>query len=126
MMFFDEGESNRGLHFCPQCHNLLDIENSVDSVYCPQCKYKVPMNDFLASASVDREVESSIVYEAQTEDLFTIADKKEKERAKVNEKCPECGHLGLLFYTMQLRSADEGQTVFYECEECKHKFSVNN
>ena len=32
------------------------------------------------------------------------------------------------FYTMHLRGADEGETVFYECidEKCKHKFSVNN
>jgi DNA-directed RNA polymerase subunit M/transcription elongation factor TFIIS len=44
---------------------------------------------------------------------------------QVDEKCPQCGHQGMEFYTMQLRSADEGQTVFYECPDCKHKYSTN-
>jgi len=47
-------------------------------------------------------------------------------RATVDEKCPQCGHEGMEFYTMQLRSADEGQTVFYECPDCKYKYSQNN
>ena len=49
-----------------------------------------------------------------------------RERAVVDEKCPKCPHKGLNFYTMQLRSVDEGQTVFYECPECGHTFSQNN
>ena len=50
-------------------------------------------------------------------------DDVEKARATVDEPCPKCKHRVLRFYTMQLRSADEGQTVFYECEKCKHTFS---
>jgi DNA-directed RNA polymerase I subunit RPA12 len=49
-----------------------------------------------------------------------------RTRATVDECCPKCGHQGLEFYTLQLRSADEGQTVFYECVECGHKYSQNN
>lgn len=47
-----------------------------------------------------------------------VDDSKGIERATVNETCPECGYHQLEFYTLQLRSADEGQTVFYECTEC--------
>ena len=31
-----------------------------------------------------------------------------------DESCPKCSKQGLSYYTMQLRSADEGSTVFYE------------
>lgn len=37
---------------------------------------------------------------------------------QVDETCPKCNNRGMEFYTMQLRSADEGQTVFYECPKC--------
>lgn len=46
-------------------------------------------------------------------------------RATVSEECPKCKADTMEYYTMQLRSADEGQTVFFECRACGHKFSVN-
>ena len=48
-------------------------------------------------------------------------------RATVAEECPNpaCRAPTMRFYTMQLRSADEGQTCFYDCEKCGYKFSVN-
>jgi DNA-directed RNA polymerase I subunit RPA12 len=46
-------------------------------------------------------------------------------RAKVKERCPQCANPEMSFYTMQMRSVDEGQTVFYECPKCGHTFSTN-
>ena len=38
---------------------------------------------------------------------------------QTEETCIKCSHGTLEFFTMQLRSADEGQTVFFECPKCK-------
>jgi DNA-directed RNA polymerase I subunit RPA12 len=43
-----------------------------------------------------------------------------------NEECPQCHHPELQFREVQLRSADEGTTVFYTCPQCGHRFNTNN
>lgn len=53
--------------------------------------------------------------------------KKQKEAKKedadegpvVERVCPKCGNDNMSYATLQLRSADEGQTVFYTCTKCK-------
>ena len=44
---------------------------------------------------------------------------------QVEEECPKCKYHRMSFYTMQMRSVDEGQTVFYTCLSCNYKFSTN-
>ncbi|XP_075160868.1 RNA polymerase I subunit RpI12 isoform X2 [Haematobia irritans] len=44
----------------------------------------------------------------------------------VERKCPKCGNDKMSYATLQLRSADEGQTVFFTCLKCKFKESENS
>jgi DNA-directed RNA polymerase subunit M/transcription elongation factor TFIIS len=48
------------------------------------------------------------------------------QRALVSEECQKCKHPKMYFWTQQLRSADEGQTVFYECPNCGNRLSINS
>ena len=58
-------------------------------------------------------------------DATAVTKEQQRARATTREPCPKCAHPELQYYTMQLRSADEGQTVFYECSKCGHTFSTN-
>lgn len=52
----------------------------------------------------------------------TLTAEDKQTDAVIQETCPECGRTEMRFYTLQLRSADEGTTVFYSCE-CGHKYA---
>jgi DNA-directed RNA polymerase I subunit RPA12 len=46
-------------------------------------------------------------------------DIEESEGPIVNRQCLKCKNNKMFYATLQLRSADEGQTVFYTCTKCK-------
>lgn len=60
------------------------------------------------------------------EEQAALRQSKDPVRATIEEPCPRCNHPEVGYYTVQLRSVDEGQTVFYECPQCKYTWSINN
>lgn len=48
---------------------------------------------------------------------------EKEEGAKINYKCNKCGNNEMTYHTLQTRSADEGQTIFYACK-CGYKEKV--
>lgn len=44
----------------------------------------------------------------------------------VERKCSKCGNDTMSYASLQLRSADEGQTIFYTCTKCQHKETENS
>jgi DNA-directed RNA polymerase I subunit RPA12 len=110
--------------FCPQCGNILDPPIENDEVKCNLCPFKCNYSDMNVEEVITKssELGQPAPWVIDSEEILSDIDK----HPIIEEPCPKCGHPELYFYTMQLRSADEGQTVFYECPECSYKYSVNN
>ena len=98
---------------------------------CGICDWRRPQADFdgllLESSMTHEDMRRRFGVEVKiSASQSMMSAEGQIQRAKVAETCPECGHPELEFFTMQLRSVDEGQTVFYECPQCRHKYSVNS
>jgi DNA-directed RNA polymerase I subunit RPA12 len=114
--------------FCPSCRSTLKVDRS-GSIECNVCPYRSNLNDMTSG------LPTSITYSAdRPTPLWAKTDKEqaalkqssEPTRATIEEACIKCGYPEVGYYTVQLRSVDEGQTVFYECPNCKHTWSINN
>lgn len=75
----------------------------------------------------DMRVEYTINFNKIPEKGKRIEQQNEEiEGPVVERKCPKCGNNKMSYATLQLRSADEGQTVFYTCTQCSFKETENS
>ncbi|XP_030051229.1 DNA-directed RNA polymerase I subunit RPA12 [Microcaecilia unicolor] len=104
--------------FCPECGSILPLPGLQDSVTCPRCKFKIDVKDFegkvVQSSTVFNKLEGSTM-------LHQGEERVEIQGPLIERKCPRCSHEGMTYHTRQMRSADEGQTVFYMCMKCKYQ-----
>ncbi|KAI9243552.1 transcription factor S-II-domain-containing protein [Phascolomyces articulosus] len=108
------------LLFCPECGNLLDMPGADDDILlCNQCYEQTKV----VTTSSAHAFQSPL--KARRHLVQQSKNAKEAE-ATIKEKCPNCDNDEMAYHTMQLRSADEGQTVFYSCKKCGYKYSVNS
>ena len=110
--------------FCPQCGTILDPPVT-DKIKCTFCPFKCKFTEFNAPDVVTTSRPRPKPHWVDEEEVDNSAQNANKH-AVIAEPCPKCTHHEMYFYTMQLRSVDEGSTVFYECPKCSHKYSVNN
>lgn len=131
--------------FCPQCGSILDPPAG-DHVSCDFCDFTCDFGSMNSNEIVTKSAAKAkpawLVDEldlqeaevaansgsaaAQEENGGSTAGPRGKKHAVIAEPCPKCNHPEQYFYTMQLRSVDEGSTVFYECPKCGNKYTVNN
>lgn len=119
----------RDFLFCKGCGTQL-LLTSPKYAKCPLCggkrrakdlqgketRYSVTAEDIRRSLNIEPFVQVSKI---------SLAEVKEK-RTITKRPCPNCHHPELEYYSRQLRSADEGQTQFYNCTNCGHQFQENS
>jgi len=109
--------------FCPECGSLLPSLTSRGDVNCICCKFVVSSKLF-----DEKVIKYTVRFNSQEN---TVKKKKSKDVDHadgpiIERKCPKCGHDLMSYAAIQLRSADEGQTVFFTCLKCKYKESENS
>ncbi|KAL6728963.1 hypothetical protein Aduo_000062 [Ancylostoma duodenale] len=103
--------------FCGFCGAILQMpQTAPSSVACRVCGTQWHV----------REKRDHLVCRIEKIYERTVADTEGMEQddgadAIVDHVCSKCGHGKASYSTMQTRSADEGQTVFYTCLKCKRK-----
>jgi len=112
--------------FCQICGALLPPLPPSGPLRCLVCKAPAPIEQFS-----DVETKYTIVFNKREnfEKKKKVLDSDEEDEADgpiVERTCPKCGHGRMSYAALQLRSADEGQTVFFTCLKCKHKESENS
>ncbi|KAI9350062.1 transcription factor S-II-domain-containing protein [Zopfochytrium polystomum] len=130
-------KGHHSLVFCETCGTLLDPPASgghFERITCRLCGSTVSSSvfddlevvthsrpDAFPDVPPSRRVVGSKAATSGKKD-----DNAMKDGATIKEKCPKCEAPEMVFHTAQLRSADEGQTVFYSCVKCGYKFSINS
>lgn len=116
--------------FCPNCRFTLKVDGT-GHIECDVCSYTSHLSDMdpaqltTTTYSKDRPVPlwAQSPEEQRAKQQATNAT---PQRATIEEPCIKCNAREVGYYTVQLRSVDEGQTVFYECPQCQYTWSVHN
>ncbi|KAG5876198.1 hypothetical protein JTB14_001941 [Gonioctena quinquepunctata] len=115
--------------FCPDCGSILPPLREKGGVTCYACS-KVFLED-AGEVFGDSKVKYTIHFNSREAKKKNIKEEMRNEEDAddgpvVERMCPKCGNDKMSYATLQLRSADEGQTVFYTCTSCKYKESENS
>ncbi|CAG0885109.1 unnamed protein product, partial [Darwinula stevensoni] len=99
--------------FCPICGSILPLPKSKGNIQCQVCSFAIDRRDIHGTKTT---------YTIFFNGLQSQESQSEQEQSDdgplVERECRQCGHNEMCYATLQLRSADEGQTVFYTCPKC--------
>ncbi|EMF09707.1 uncharacterized protein SEPMUDRAFT_16755, partial [Sphaerulina musiva SO2202] len=116
------------LVFCTDCGNLLHSNTGrKEYIACDVCGMQ--NKDTSSKVVITHSKPSAFPSALRTRlrsDVQEVSESDMQDAATINLPCERCGHPEVKFYSRQLRSADEGSTIFYTCPKCAYKWNANN
>lgn len=99
--------------FCPKCGSILFPKDGGRKIKlaCPRCNFVSKDNEEL---KIQEKGEKIKKIEIMNEDITAYP--------KMKQDCPKCANKTAFFWTLQTRAGDEGETRFFECTKCKHRW----
>ncbi|XP_076864553.1 DNA-directed RNA polymerase I subunit RPA12 [Brachyhypopomus gauderio] len=105
------------INFCPECGNILPVPDMRDVVVCPRCSFNISVREFLGHV-----IKSTVIFNPLEQSSSTVeSEDSELTGPVVDRRCSRCNKEGMVYHTRQMRSADEGQTVFFTCTHCRYQ-----
>ena len=126
--------------FCKDCHSILNLPNRDNKLTCPYCDFSVDAKNIDKADRKPTRGENTTndMAVGKTRQISTILE-MEKELKKqlrgqlsgtslkmIDEECPKCHAPRMAYTERQLRSVDEGQSIFYQCLKCGHKHILHS
>ncbi|KAI1005578.1 hypothetical protein K3495_g2641 [Podosphaera aphanis] len=101
-------------NFCTECGNILDI--SLENIIpCDCCGSNNHNTKCFEPTTTVTENFPSVLREKLTSKTQKLTAKDFENTRLIERECPECGSKTMTWSEAQLRSADEGSTIFYRC-----------
>ncbi|TVY32937.1 DNA-directed RNA polymerase I subunit [Lachnellula subtilissima] len=115
------------LVFCTDCGNLLDSStgNQNTILLCECCSAE---NKDTASKTITTTTKAASfpsLLRQKRSAVQTVERSDMENSVKIAMTCEMCGRKEVKYTSAQLRGADEGSTIFYQCD-CGHRWNTNN
>ena len=99
------------MEFCERCGSVILVKDG--KAVCAGCGHR-EKGKFRIKTSEKIGGKEGIAVVKQEDEIYPIVDMK----------CPKCKNKKCYFWTQQTRAADESETKFYKCVNCKHTWRV--
>ncbi|KAF6001825.1 hypothetical protein CCYA_CCYA14G3662 [Cyanidiococcus yangmingshanensis] len=128
--------------FCERCGRYREPREALTQSTCANCgaqpdatrttvSYEVPVRPTallleLQGASAKRAGRSAESAQCSHNEAIEMTSESARQVVRGGESCPNCNGQELFYETVQMRSADEGQTILYQCCRCRTRFTQHS
>ncbi|KAE8387275.1 hypothetical protein BDV23DRAFT_174840 [Aspergillus alliaceus] len=113
------------VQFCPACGTLFDISPE-ETLRCERCGQIAKNEAFSRTQTTTSESFPSTLQKKLKSYTQKVSKETVSPRPKIQVECAKCFGRDVAYSQVQLWSAFQGNTAFYHCLGCGHRWQEKN